>query len=278
MSTHMEGKENKVIRLHYGDDPNQFGDLRIPDTAGPYPVVVVIHGGFWKSVYGLDLLEAVSEDLTQHGLATWNIEYRRVGNEGGSYPGTMQDVSLATDYVRTLAPTYNLDLSSVVVIGHSAGGHLAIWTAGRHRLPEESELRNTTDPLPLKGAISLGGVLDLEQMWKIFDYKQQTFSTVEIENPVADLMGGSPYELSERYAQASPVNLLPLQVPHVLIHGDLDVNVPFKLNAKYEEIAKKQGDAMKVIILPEVEHFEITNPASKVWPTIRAEVMRLIQM
>ncbi|MED4583045.1 alpha/beta hydrolase [Brevibacillus choshinensis] len=271
------GCENaKKIRLAYGEAELQFGDLRLPDGTGPHPVVIVIHGGFWKSMFTIDLMEQVSEDLTKRGLATWNIEYRRVGDIGGGYPGTLLDVAHAVDFLREIAPKYHLDLSKAVTLGHSAGGHLAVWQAARHRLPEGSLLRTSNQPLAMKGVVSLAGIIDLELMWELIHYKQRMISDVEIENPVADFVGGTPMQVPDRYKEVSPVALLPLNTPQVLIHGDLDVNVPVKLSSLYKERAERAGDQLEMISLPDVEHFEIIDPCSEIWTTIVTNVMKLI--
>ncbi|PGS51222.1 S9 family peptidase [Bacillus sp. AFS041924] len=269
--------KTKKIRLNYGEDQWQYGELRIPDGPGPQPVVVVIHGGFWKSIFAADLMDAVAEDLTKRGLATWNIEYRRVGNIGGAYPGTLNDVANATDFLETIGEQYDLDLTKVVAMGHSAGGQLAFWLAGRNRLQEDSILKTSSDPLLLKGVVSLGGIIDLELMNNLINYKQRIVKNMKIDNPVTDYIGGTPFEVPERYAEVSPVQLLPLNVPQVLIHGDLDVNVPVKLSALYKELAEKAGDQVKMITLPNVEHFEIIDPDSKVWDSIVNEVRNLLK-
>ena len=125
-------------RVAYGPDSLQFGELRLPSGHGPNPVAVVIHGGCWLSMADLHVMDRFSEALTDAGVATWNIEYRPVDNPGGGWPGTFTDVGLAVDHVRDLAREYSLDLTRVMVVGHSAGGHLALWAAARHRLPEDS--------------------------------------------------------------------------------------------------------------------------------------------
>ena len=143
-----------VRRIAYGADRWQFGDLRLPAGPGPHPVVITIHGGFWRARYGLDYLRYVAAALSAAGLATWNIEYRRIGNAGGGWPGTFLDVAAAADHVRALATTYPLELGRVVALGHSAGGHLAYWLAGRHHITPGSPLY-ANEPLPLAGAVAL---------------------------------------------------------------------------------------------------------------------------
>jgi acetyl esterase/lipase len=136
-------------RIPYGPDPLQFGDLRLPEGPGPHPVVVVVHGGFWRARWDLEHIGHACAALTREaGVATWCIEYRRIGNEGGGWPGTFLDVGAATDFLREIAKTHSLDLDRVVTIGHSAGGHLAVWLAARQHIPKDDSL-HTDLPLPL---------------------------------------------------------------------------------------------------------------------------------
>lgn len=244
-------KQAKRVRIKYGPDDWHFGDLRLPEGGGPHPVALVIHGGFWRARYGLDLMDRMCDDLTGRALATWNIEYPRVGHDGGGWPGTLLDVAKAADYLRVLAPAYNLDLARVAAIGHSAGGHLGLWLAGRHRLPAGGALSVARrEPLPLRGVVSLAGVCDLELMWQVR----------QVESPVAAFLGGTPAEQPGRYALASPIRLLPLGVPQVLAHGTEDENVPLAVSERYREAAAAAGDDVQMITLPGVEHFKVIDP------------------
>src|SRR4051794_8801364 len=142
-------REQADARIAYGSDPNQFGDLWVPAGKGPFPVVVLIHGGCWQAALpGTILMDYMAADLRAKGVAVWNLEYRRLGQAGGGYPGTFLDVAAGVDKLRNLAKARNLDLSRVVVAGHSAGGHLTAWTAGRGRLPRTSPL-HAGKPLPI---------------------------------------------------------------------------------------------------------------------------------
>lgn len=257
-------------KIYYGNHEHQFGELRLPEGDGPHPVAVVIHGGFWRSEYGIEQINEVAENLAENGWATWNIEYRRVGHEGGSWPGTLLDVAHATDYVRTLADTYALQLDNVVTIGHSAGGHLALWLAGRHRLPESSEL-HTQAPLRIKSAVSLAGVTDLRMMHKVHDIRNKAVGG-EPNNPTADLLGGSPEEVANRYNEASPSALLPLDVTQVLVHGALDVHVPVGISQHYYREAEEFGDFVKLVELPNAEHFMVTDPSTEAWAEVLEEM------
>lgn len=251
-------------RIHYGNGPFHYGDLRLPrnGSPGPYPVVVVIHGGFWRARYDLEHIGHVCAALTAEGVATWNIEYRRAGNVGGGWPGTFLDVGAATDYLREIAPEHNLDLGRVVVIGHSAGGHLALWVAGRHRIPEDSPL-HMPNPLPVKAAVSLAGVADLDLSWEM-----------NLSNGATEeLLGGSPNEVPERYAVASPRELLPLGVPQALIHGTEDTEVPYEISEKYHVAALAAGDKVTLVTLPGTGHFELIDPKMPEWRNVAETVM-----
>jgi acetyl esterase/lipase len=229
-------------------------------------VVIIIHGGFWKAKYSLDLMNPLADDLTEHGFASWNIEYRRVsadgiaGNLGSGWPGTLTDVAQAADYLRELASEYKLDLGCVITLGHSAGGHLALWLAARSRLPENSPLATIVTPLHIAFAVSQAGAVDLDLMWQV----QQPNS------PVANFLGGTPSEVPERYALASPARLLPLGVPQMLVHGQADDIVPIQVSQAYLAAAHQAGDtAVSLLELPDVDHFDVIDPTTEVWAKTR---------
>jgi acetyl esterase/lipase len=261
-----------ATRFFYGSDRYQFGDLRVPQGVGPFPIVIVIHGGFWKAKYSLDLMNPLADDLTQYGFASWNIEYRRVsadgvaGNHGSGWPGTLTDVAQAADYIGELASQYNLDLERVFTLGHSAGGHLALWLAARSRLPENSALTTTTTPLPIAFAVSQAGAIDLDLMWQV---RQQN-------SPVANFLGGTPSEVPERYALASPARLLPLSVPQLLVHGQADDIVPIQISQVYLAAAHQAGDTeASLLALPNVDHFDVIDPTTEVWAKTRQALQKM---
>ncbi|GAB0169618.1 alpha/beta hydrolase [Lysinibacillus sp. CTST325] len=264
-------------RFTYGKNQLQFADLRLPEGEGPFPVAIVIHGGFWKNVWNLDIIEPVAIDLASRGIATWNIEFRRVGDEGGGWPGTFIDVANAADYLQQIAEENHLDLSRVITIGHSAGGHLALWLAGREKLPENSVLRTTVQPLSLKGSISLAGVNNLALMDDVHRLRLSEFGIAN-NYPVSDLVGGSPKEVPERYEQASPIQLLPLQVPQVLIHGSLDISVPIGISYNYKREADASEDQVKMVEIPSAEHFKVIDPKAEEWSYILTEVTNLLDI
>jgi acetyl esterase/lipase len=249
-------------RIAYGSDPLQFGELRRPAGGAPCPVVVVVHGGFWESGHDLGLMVPVAEALTTEGLATWNIEYRRVGDSGGGWPGTFLDVAEAVDHLRAIAPQHNLHLRGVVTLGHSAGGQLALWLAGR-RWIRDGELRKPR-PLKLRGAMALAGVVDLRRAWELG------------LDAVARLMGGSPLDVPGRYDAGDPAALIPLGVPQVLVHGSADTVVPEALSAQYQRAAVKRGDEAKLVALPGTGHFELIDPSTAAWARVREGLRSLV--
>lgn len=262
-------------RINYGADPLQFGELRIPQSSGRHPVAVVIHGGCWKSRHGdlvadLQNTAPLSSALTSLGIATWNVEYRQTDNPGGGWTGTFEDVANAIDHVRVLAQFYPLDLERVVVVGHSAGGHLGTWAAARHRLSEQSPLF-FKEPLRVLGVINLAGPMDLEGLFPIQD--QMCGGSV-----ITKLVGGSPSQVPERYRQASPSKLLPTGVKQVLITGAQDKLVPPRLGQEYQEEAKKAGDDVAFFTVEGAAHFEVVAPGSIAWPKVEEAVLSMLKL
>jgi hypothetical protein len=261
-------------RIAYGSDPLQFGELRLPAGSGPHPVVVAVHGGCWLAQLGdldpravaMDNMRPFAEALTQAGIATWNIEYRRLGHDGGGWPGTFRDIAAATDFLRTLAREHPLDLTRVVAVGHSSGGHFAMWLGGRPGIAAGSEL-HTPEPLRLRGVINLDGPGDLK-------------ATIPLERQicgapvVTDLMGGSPEDHPNRYRAASPVELLPFGIPQAYFAGRM-----FGAQlAPYEAAATAAGDTVQAISLPDAGHFVFIDPKSDVWPDVLQRIRHLLGM
>ena len=255
-----------ATRLAYGAGTLHFGDLRIPRGAGPFPVAVVIHGGCWRAENDLRHISHLAEALTGAGIATWTIEYRRIGDPGGGWTGTFADVAAGTDHVRKLAAQFPLDPGRVALVGHSAGGHLALWLAARQNLPAGSPL-SPVQPLTLRGIVSLAGITDL-----------RTFSTgsayCNVSVPL--LLGGTVDEVPERYAQASPIELLPLRIPQRLLHGALDPHVPVEHSRRFTTNARGLGDDVALTVLPDVGHFDLIAPWSKAWTAVERTVRQLL--
>jgi len=246
----------------YGEEDLQFGELRTPLSQDTFPLVIFIHGGCWLSAYNLEYLSAAAGDLVKEGYAVWTPEYRRVGDESGGYPNTFKDIQASVDFARTLAEIYPLDLENVVLMGHSAGGHLALWLATQGNLPSNSRLYNP-NPLPLKGVISLAGITDLTAYDKVGN---------DCSTAVVELMGGQPAEMESRYFKSSPINLLPSNIPTRLIQGEVDNIVPASQGEAYATKAKAAGDDAKVVTIEGGGHFDMVSPYSAAWKVIKSEL------
>lgn len=238
--------------VRYGDHPDQVCNLHLPAGSGPFPVVVLVHGGFWRERWDRTLMTPLARDLALRGVAAWNVEYRRVGQEGGGWPGTLLDVAAAAD---ALAGIPDVDPTRVVTVGHSAGGHLALWLAGRHRLPAGAPGH---EPLVLpRGAVSQAGVVDLERG-----------ARDELgEGAVADLIGGGPDDVPDRYAAGSPAALLPLGAAQLLVHGSRDEVVPPALSRAYAAAALATGDAVELVEL-DADHVDVIDPGHPAWMAV----------
>jgi acetyl esterase/lipase len=247
-------------RVSYGAGAQQFGELRLPPGRGPHPVAVIIHGGCWYSEYDLTHVASFAEALTALGIATWVVEYRRVGDAGGGYPGTFEDVSAGADFLQKLAREYPLDLERVVVVGHSAGGQLALWLAARNVAPG-----GVTTHTRLRGVVSLAGITDMRKFGQ------------RCGGAAAKVLGGSADEVPDRYAQTSPVELLPARVPVRLVHGTADRVVPVELGREYEAAARKAGGDVGLTVVEGAGHFELIAPQSSAWPAVKAAVLSLTQ-
>lgn len=243
----------------YGGHPDQVGDLRLPDDDGPHPVVVLLHGGFWRDPWTRDLMDAAAVDLTDRGWATWNPEYRRVGG-GGGWPVTLEDAAAAVDAVGRLAADHPLDPDRVVVCGHSAGGHLALWAAARHRLPPGAPgARPRVRPV---GVVALAPVADLAAA---HDLRLG-------DDAVEAFLRRAPGH--RRYDVADPVCLLPTGVPAIVVHGDADDRVPLTLSREFLAAARAHGDPVDLVELPGVDHFAVIEPRSGAWPAVVGAVGR----
>ena len=261
-------------RIAYGSDPLQFGELRVPATKGPHPVAIVVHGGCWVAklpnmearAVAIDNMRPAAAALTDAGIASWNIEYRRLGNDGGGWPGTFQDVARAADFVRSLAGEHELDVTRVVAIGHSAGGHLAMWLAARGKIAATSDLY-VKDPLRLAGVVDLDGPADLK-------------ATLPMQQPVCgspvvtNLIGGTPEERPERYHDGSPIELLPLRVPQAVFIGKMFAGHA----AGYQAAVERTSDTLQMTTLPEAGHFVFIDPQSDVWPQVLTATRRLLAL
>ena len=251
-------------RVQYGALAQQFGELRLPAGRGPHPVAVIVHGGCWYSEYDLTHVAGFAEALNGLGFATWAIEYRRVGDAGGGFPGTFEDVAAGADFLRQLARTHPLDLTRVVVVGHSAGGQLALWLAARGDAAAGAQAR-PSEALRLRGVVSLAGVTDMKKFGP------------RCGGAAAKLLGGSFDEVPDRYKQTSPVELLPARVPVRLVHGAADDIVPVEMGRAYEAAARRVGGDVELAIVEGAGHFELIAPQSPAWPAVKAALLSLAQ-
>lgn len=239
-------------RHPYGTARSQYGELFLPAGDGPWPVAVVLHGGFWRAQYGRKLMRPLCADLAARGWAAFNVEYRRLGRlSGGGYPRTLEDVAAAVDHLAELPAhgTGALDLSRVVAIGHSAGGQLAAWLATR------------PDPrVRVTAVVAQSGVVDL-----------RLASELGLSRGVVDrFLGGRPAVVPERCAAASPAERLPLGVPALLTHGGRDDIVPPVMSERFAAAARAAGDEVDMVIEPREGHFAHLDVGNPLWRAVTA--------
>jgi acetyl esterase/lipase len=216
-------------------------------------VVVLLHGGFWRDRYGCDLMEPLARDLASRGTAAWNVEFRRLGG-GGGWPTTLEDVAAGIDALVDLESAgVPLDLTAVACVGHSAGGHLALWAAARPGLPPGAP--GAAPRVRIARAVGQAAVSDLADAAR----------TCLSERAAERLLGGSPDHVPGRYALASPFERLPLGVPQLLVHGEADATVPVGMSRRYHLAAGAAGDRCELRSLPDVDHLEHLDPGSAAW-------------
>jgi acetyl esterase/lipase len=268
------------LRLPYGPLPLQFGDLwlpkGLPKSVGQAvvrsPLIVFIHGGWWQSAYDLNYASFLCQVMRSLGVAVWSLEYRRVGDAGGGWPGTMQDVAAGMDHVVKLASAYPIDTHRVITAGHSAGGQLAFWLAGRHHIPHTSPLAEPQPSLGLRGCVALAGAVDLRLTIDLSGF----FSFRNGAPCVRELMGGDARQRPDRFAAANPVELLPLGVPQILVQGTDDDQIPSQLPGRWADNARRQGDFVEVRMVPGADHFDIVDPESSAWHVTRDALLSLL--
>jgi acetyl esterase/lipase len=235
-------------RVAYGSDPNQFADLRVPKAKGLHPLAICIHGGYWRAKYDLEYLGHICAALTANGIATANLEYRRVGNAGGGWPGTFADIRSAYQFVIQKAAQYEFDTRRIIGIGHSAGGQLALCLAGHEN--------------GLAAAISLAGVVDLLQAYKL-----------HLSNDaVVEFLGGTPTEVPDHYREADPMKLA-IRIPQYLVYGTLDDVVPPVLAEDYVSFKRKTREDVRPVEIAGAGHFEIIDPRTPAWREVQKAVL-----
>lgn len=239
------------LRLGYGADPSQFVDIRLPKNKKQACSVMNIHGGYWRAKYDLLHTGHLCAALTAKGCATWNIEYRRVGNPGGGWPGTFEDIGNAYRFIKQIAPRYSLDPSRIFVMGHSAGGQLALCLAAH----EPS----------VHGAVSLAGVIDL----------RRAFDLHLSNDAVVDFLGGKPTEVADHYQDADPMRLQIAPCRQCVILGSADVDVPPVLSRDYVSKKKKEKENVELVEIAKAAHFDLIDPRSTAWPRVAAKVLEL---
>ena len=245
--------------IAYGDDPLQFGELRLPEGDGPFPVVVLIHGGCWMSEYDIGHSRKLADAFPRAGIASWSLEYRRIGDPGGAWPGTFEDIDAGYTFLLTLTEQYNLDPGRVILAGHSAGGHLALWMAQRI---EERQPAGVISP---RGVLGLAPAPDLEYL-----HDHGT-----CDDAAGKLMGGSPAEHPDRYAAGSVANRIPQDTPQIAVIGKYDETWR-PVGVRYATAAAAQGAPIEVINAPESGHFEMIDPDSTTWPLVLDAAQRLL--
>jgi acetyl esterase/lipase len=244
------------LRLKYGSDPNQFIDLRLPaDKEQAHPLLINIHGGFWRAKYSLEHAGHLCGAFTSQGFVSANLEYRRVGNAGGAWPGTFEDIRSAYKFLIQNAQKHHFDPQKVVIMGHSAGGQLALCLAGH----EPS----------VKSVVSLAGVVDLEK----------TYQLHLSNNAVVEFLRGTPAEVPDHYREANPMQLSIAHARQWLIHGSADDTVPPQFSRDYVAAKKgRQGNQKEDAHLLEIDvadHYDLIDPRSKAWQQVQKTVREL---
>lgn len=251
-------------RFSYGDAPSQFSELWRPSGDPPWSTVVMIHGGSWSSSTDRTIMKKVARDLARHGHAVWNIEYRRLGEAGGGWPGTFTDVATAIDDVAARPDEVPVDLDRLVFVGHSAGGQLALWAGARRGLPAGSV--GASPQVTPRAVVALSPVTDLAGCAR----------QGALEGTCAEVVGGSPDQVPGRYARTSPLELTPLGLPQRLFHGTVDTVIPLDQSRSYVAAATAAGDDAALTEQADANHFSVLDPSTPAWREVRAQLDQLL--
>lgn len=254
--------------IAYGGDPLQVGDLWLPATPArlPVPVVLMVHGGCWQTdIADRSIMDWIAADLAAQGIAVWNIDYRGVDRPGGGYPGTFADVAAAVDHLRAIGPAHGLATDRIVALGHSAGGHLALWAAARARLPQGSVLAGG-DPPPIAAVVATGALPDIEAALAL-DNNGCTQSAMPA------LTGTAAPGRADVFADTSIPRLLPLHVRQIFVSGAQDRIAPPSLAEGYAARATAAGETVERVTVAREGHVELIAPGSQAW----AQTVRLIR-
>jgi acetyl esterase/lipase len=238
-------------RVAYGGDANQFVDLRVPKGKGPRALAIVLHGGFWRAKYDLEYAGHLCAALTAKGIATANMEYRRVGNAGGGWPGTFSDIRAGYQFLTQNARKYEFDARRIVAIGHSAGGQLGLCLAAHET--------------GVKAVISLAGVVDLQRAYEL-----------HLSNDAAvEFLGGTPAEVADHYREADPMKLA-IRARQWLVHGAADDVVPPAFSRDYVSAKQKMKEDARLVEIASAGHFELVDPRSGAWKDVERVVMEAV--
>ena len=235
-------------RVAYGSDANQFVDLRLPKSKEPHGLAIVIHGGYWRAKYDMGYAGHLCAALTAKGIATANLEYRRVGNTGGGWPGTFADVRAGYQFLVQNAQKYEFDARRVVAIGHSAGGQLGLCLAAHES--------------GVKAVISLAGVVDL----------QRAYALHLSNDAVVEFLGGTPAEVGDHYKEADPMKLT-IAARQWLVHGAEDDTVPPAFSRDYAAAKQKMKEEARLVEIAGAGHFEVVDPRARAWKEVERVVM-----
>lgn len=251
------------LRISYGPSKSQYADLFLPKNAkGPIPVVILVHGGCWSAMVPAETTSANAADLARGGVAVWNIEYRRIGEPGGGYPGMYEDVGAAFDKLRDLAAANKLDLSRITVVGHSAGGHLGLWGAARAKLPAGHKLRGT-DPLPVRAAINLGGAPDIEHAAELLPIACGPDTKLDA------IIGAKSADRPDPFADTSVNKLLPLGIRTRSIMGEFDDIIPPYIGLWWQRLSTRKGDDVDTTVIKGAGHFDLVAVSEPEWQQVR---------